>query len=354
MQRQSAAMAGVSALDVLKESTVVVADTGDVDAVGRFGPRDATTNPSLVLKAVRGASGGEQYVMPSIAAVAERVGRALDASSAEDVDAVVDDLTVRVGCAMLKLIPGRVSTEVDARLSFDAKASVEKAKALVALYEQQGVDTSSRVLLKLATTWEGCEACRELEASGLHCNMTLVFSPVQAMAAQDAGATLVSPFVGRILDWYVKNSPPGTDFSGPADPGVASVTHVFNALRAREAVNGAAKTEVMGASFRSAAQVMALRGCDLLTVSPALLGELASMDGAQYKASAPPLDAARAREAGEVPQAGMRPLDGPTFRALLNEQPMPTEKLAEGIRLFVADQRALVDIVAEAIREAQA
>lgn len=298
----------MNALEQLKQMTVVVADTGDLEAIRQYQPQDCTTNPSLILKAA-GLSGYSHLLD--------------EARALGDVEAAIDQLTVRIGTELTRLVPGYVSTEVDARLSFDADAMVHKARHLIALYAEQGVGRE-RILIKLATTWEGVQAARTLEAEGIRCNLTLVFSQEQAVAAAQAGAYLISPFVGRITDWYKKHT--GTaDYAPDQDPGVQSVRGIYRHFKTH-----GYPTVVMGASFRSAAQVRALAGCDRLTVSPALLGELAA-DTAPLEQVLTP-----------VPATATEPtLTEADFRWALAANPMANEKLAEGIRGFHEDTEKL-------------
>ncbi|OOV12432.1 transaldolase [Deinococcus sp. LM3] len=298
----------MNALEQLKQMTVVVADTGDLEAIRQYQPQDCTTNPSLILKAA-GLSGYAHLLD--------------EARALGDVEAAIDQLTVRIGTELTRLVPGYVSTEVDARLSFDADAMVEKARHLIALYAEQGVGRE-RILIKLATTWEGVEAARTLEAEGIRCNLTLVFSQEQAVAAAQAGAYLISPFVGRITDWYKKHT--GTaEYTPEQDPGVQSVRGIYRHFKTH-----GYPTVVMGASFRSAAQVRALAGCDRLTVSPALLGELAADTDPLEQALTP------------VPATATEPtLTEADFRWALAANPMANEKLAEGIRGFHEDTEKL-------------
>lgn len=298
----------MNALEQLKQMTVVVADTGDLEAIRQYQPQDCTTNPSLILKAA-GLSGYAHLLD--------------EARALGDVEAAIDQLTVRIGTELTRLVPGYVSTEVDARLSFDADAMVEKARHLIALYAEQGVGRG-RILIKLATTWEGVEAARTLEAEGIRCNLTLVFSQEQAVAAAQAGAYLISPFVGRITDWYKKHT--GTaEYTPEQDPGVQSVRGIYRHFKTH-----GYPTVVMGASFRSAAQVRALAGCDRLTVSPALLGELAADTDPLEQALTP------------VPATATEPtLTEADFRWALAANPMANEKLAEGIRGFHEDTEKL-------------
>ena len=316
-----------SALEgLLAAGTVVVADTGDPEAVAEHRPRDATTNPSLILKAQRAAGRGG-------ATLAAAVAEAREAGEA-GAEAVVDRLLVLYGSQILDLVPGRVSTEVDAKLSFDAGATVAKARKLIRLYEARGV-SRARVLIKLAATWEGVQACRILEAEGIHCNMTLVFSLTQAAACAEAGATLISPFVGRILDWFRQST--GRDFAPAEDPGILSVKACY-AYYQRHGYD----VEVMGASFRSVGEILELAGCPLLTISPALLTELREMEVDEVPVKLSP-------EAGKA--EGAEKLEGTEalFRYRLAMDAMASEKLNEGIRKFVADAEALERIAVEAI-----
>ncbi|NTX98908.1 transaldolase [Deinococcus sp. JMULE3] len=298
----------MNALEQLKQMTVVVADTGDLDAIRQYQPQDCTTNPSLILKAAT-LSGYANLLQ--------------DARAMDDVDAAIDFLTVAIGTELTKIVPGYVSTEVDARLSFDADAMVTKARHLIDLYAQQGVGRE-RILIKLATTWEGVQAARVLEAEGIRCNLTLVFNLAQAIAAAQAGAYLLSPFVGRITDWYKKAE--GKDsYPVDEDPGVKSVREIYHHFKTH-----GYPTVVMGASFRSAEQVKALAGCDRLTVSPQLLGELAADEGHLERVLTP--------EAATQTEPTLTEAD---FRWALASDPMATEKLAEGIRGFHADTEKL-------------
>ena len=311
----------MSSLDQLKKLTVVVADTGDFASMKAFAPRDATTNPSLILKAVQ---------MPEYKALLER---AVAENKGKPVADVVDALIVIFGTEILKVVPGRVSTEVDARLSFDTAASVAKARELIALYAKAGIP-KERVLIKLASTWEGIKAAEILEKEGIRCNLTLLFSFAQAVACAEAKVQLISPFVGRIYDWYKKST--GKEYVGAEDPGVQSVTKIYNYYK-----KFGYKTEVMGASFRNVGEIKALAGCDLLTISPALLDELAK--------SAEPLAPALTPAAAVASDLKQIHLDEKTFRWMHNEDAMATEKLAEGIRLFAIDGKKLDDLVAKAI-----
>ena len=304
-------------LEQLKSITTVVADTGDFEAIALYQPQDATTNPSLLLKAVQ----IEKYRPLAI----EAVKWAKDQGATDDVAAVAaDKLAVLIGAKLMEQVPGYVSTEVDARLSFDTMATVEKANHLLALYRDQGIDTS-RVLIKIAATWEGIQAARILEAQGIKTNVTLVFSFAQARASADAGAFLISPFVGRILDWY-KADQPDADFSGANDPGVQSVTRIYNYFKEH-----GYDTIVMGASFRNISEIQELAGCDRLTISPGLLDELANTD-AELPRKLTPVDSPKAAPAALTEQ---------TFRWDMNEDAMATDKLSQGIRQFAKDQVTL-------------
>jgi transaldolase len=301
-------------LDALKQFTTVVADTGDFHQFAAYAPRDATTNPSLILKAVQ-----KPEYAPLLADAVARYG-------SQGKDEVMNRLLVRFGCEILRLIPGRVSTEVDARLSFDTAATVARARRLIELYQAEGV-ARERVLIKIASTWEGIQAAAQLEREGIRTNLTLLFSFCQAVACGQAKVQLISPFVGRIYDWYKKQAGAAWDeaaMAGANDPGVLSVKRIYNHYKK----HGIA-TEVMGASFRNVGQITALAGCDLLTISPDLLAQLAATEAPLAKA----LDA-QAAQAMDLPAVQY---DEASFRFALNEDAMATEKLAEGIRAFVAD-----------------
>ena len=305
-------------LEALKAFTTVVADTGDFKQLAAFQPQDATTNPSLILKAVQ----KPEYAPLLKETVAAHRGKPLDE--------LVDRLLVRFGTEILSIIPGRVSTEVDARLSFDEDATYTRAERLIELYQAAGVPTD-RVLIKIASTWEGIRAAERLQQRGINCNLTRLFSFCQAVACGQARVQLISPFVGRIYDWYKKQAGAGWDeaaMAGANDPGVQSVTRIFNHYKR----HGIA-TEVMGASFRNAGQITALAGCDLLTISPELLAQLAATEAPLPRE----LDAAAAR-ALDLPPVQY---DEPAFRLALNQDAMATEKLAEGIRAFIADAEKL-------------
>ncbi len=297
-------------LDQLKQFTTVVADTGDFASMRAFAPRDATTNPSLILKAA---------TMPDYAWLVDKA--LADAGRGASLPAIIDQLLVLFGAEILKIVPGRVSTEVDARLSFDREGTIAKARAIVALYERAGLPRE-RVLIKIASTWEGIKAAEQLQREGINCNLTLLFSFAQAVACAEGGIKLISPFVGRILDWHKKAA--GRDFAGAEDPGVQSVTRIYNYYKK----HGHA-TEVMGASFRNKGEIIELAGCDLLTIAPTLLGELQ----AASEPIARKLDPKTAATA-DLPRVSF---DEKAFRFALNEDAMATEKTAEGIRLFSAD-----------------
>ncbi|HVT72687.1 MAG TPA: transaldolase [Lacunisphaera sp.] len=311
-------MNGPNQLDRLKQFTTVVADTGDFATLRQYAPQDATTNPSLILKAAG---------MPVYSPLVDQAVK--DAGAAAAADQIIDRLLVLFGTEILKIVPGRVSTEVDARLSFDREGSIAKAREIVALYEKAGVPRE-RVLIKLASTWEGIKAAERLQQEKINCNLTLLFSFAQAVACAEAKVRLISPFVGRILDWHKKNT--GRDFAPAEDPGVKSVTEIYTYFK-----KFGYATEVMGASFRNKGEILELAGCDLLTISPPLLQEL--------KASAEPverkLDPARAK-ATAVERVT---LDEKAFRYAFNADPMAVDKTAEGIRLFAADIVKLEQLV---------
>ena len=309
-----------SSLDQLKALTTVVADTGDFNAMRVYKPQDATTNPSLILKAVQ---------KPEYAALMAQVAAQHKGKS---IGELTDHLLVRFGTEILSVVPGRVSTEVDARLSFDSQATIAKAQTLIALYAAQGI-SKERVLIKVAATWEGIKAAEKLQSQGINCNLTLLFSFGQAVACADAGITLISPFVGRIYDWYKAKN--GIDYKGVDDPGVQSVQRIFRYFK-----KFGYPTEIMGASFRNTGQIVALAGCDLLTISPELLGQLAAANDAvpaqldSLSAKLQELERVRFDEKG--------------FRFELNEDAMASDKLSEGIRAFVADSRKLDGLIAAA------
>jgi transaldolase len=302
-------------LEQLKQHTVVVADTGDFEAMKAYKPQDATTNPSLILQ----ASQKDEYKSLVEKAVAD--GKASSLTGAALLDDVMDRLVVSFGLEILKIVPGRVSTEVDARLSFDTQANIDKARHLIGMYEKAGIGRE-RILIKIASTWEGIKAAEVLQKEGINCNLTLLFSLAQAVACAEGGIKLISPFVGRILDWYKKST--GQDYTATEDPGVQSVTQIYNYYK-----HFGYATEVMGASFRNKGEITELAGCDLLTISPGLLGELQASD----EALTPKLNAANAKSL-EIERIGS---DEKTFRWLFNEDAMATEKTAEGIRNFAKD-----------------
>ncbi|GGG50998.1 transaldolase [Pseudohongiella nitratireducens] len=316
-------MIAMNKLQALKQMTTVVADTGEFDAIRRFAPQDATTNPSLILNASR-LPQYEDLVSDAIA-YGQRIGSTLESR----VEAAIDKLSVNFGQRIVDVVPGYVSTEADAQLSFDTRGTIEKAHRLLELYDLAGVDTS-RILIKIASTWEGIEAARQLEQQGIKCNLTLLFGFCQAQACADAGVYLISPFVGRILDWYKAST--GQEYTAETDPGVLSVKRIYRYYKAH-----GYQTIVMGASFRNTGEIEALAGCDRLTISPALLEKLEA-------------------DAGELPQQlsadmpsddSREVLQQPGFRWALNEDAMATEKLSEGIRKFHADYLSLKQLLAE-------
>lgn len=307
-------------LDQLKQFTTVVADTGDFASMKAYAPQDATTNPSLILKAVQ----KDEYKALLLKAVKDNPGASIEA--------ITDRLLILFGLEILKIVPGRVSTEVDARLSFDSAATVAKARELIGLYEKAGIDRK-RVLIKIASTWEGIKAAEVLQKEGIRCNLTLLFSLAQAVACAEGGIQLISPFVGRILDWYKKST--GKDYAPAEDPGVVSVRAIYTYYK-----KFGYATEVMGASFRNIGEIRELAGCDLLTISPNLLQEL--------KDSSDPLPRKLDADAAKSADVKKLALDEKTFRWLMNEDAMATEKLAEGIRAFAADAVKLEKMIAEA------
>ncbi len=308
----------LSQLEQLKQMTTVVADTGDIEAIAKFHPQDATTNPSLLLKAA--ALPNYQHLLTN----AVNWAKSQTTDSKQQVIAAADKLSVLIGLEILKTVPGRISTEVDARLSFDTQASIKKAHELIAMYNEAGIK-NDRILIKLASTWEGIKAAEQLEKEGINCNLTLLFSFAQARACAEAGTYLISPFVGRILDWYKKDTG-RSEYPADEDPGVVSVTSIYNFYKTR-----GYKTVVMGASFRNIGEILALAGCDRLTISPQLMDELAnSTDSIERKL---------------VPQAtqlaNSSALTESEFRWQMNQDAMATEKLSEGIRNFAIDQEKL-------------
>ncbi|MFM7606574.1 MAG: transaldolase [Prosthecobacter sp.] len=308
-------------LDQLKQHTVVVADTGDFEAMKAYKPQDATTNPSLILQAAS---------KPEYKAIFDK---AVADGQAGGVDAVMDKLVVAFGLEILKIVPGRVSTEVDARLSFDIQGNIEKARQIIGAYESAGI-SRERILIKIASTWEGIKAAEILQKEGINCNLTLLFSLAQAVACAEGGIKLISPFVGRILDWHKKST--GKEYAPAEDPGVQSVTQIYNYYK-----HFGYTTEVMGASFRNKGEITELCGCDLLTISPGLLGELAASEDT----ITPKLNAANAKSL-QIPRIGS---DEKIFRWLFNEDAMATEKTAEGIRNFGKDIVKLETLVKAAL-----
>jgi transaldolase len=309
----------MSLLDSLKQYTTVVADTGDIESIAQYKPQDATTNPSLLFQAAQ----QKQYshlVEQSLAKAADAGG-----NQHEQTSAFMDELFVAFGLEILKIVPGRVSTEVDASLSFDTVATIDKAHRLIGLYEEAGVDRK-RVLIKIASTWEGIKAAEKLEREGIHCNLTLLFSFAQAVACAEAGVTLISPFVGRIYDYYKKEK--GSEIPADEDPGVASVTKIYNYYK-----KFGYKTQVMGASFRKVEQITHLAGSDLLTISPDLLAKLGATEGTLTPRLT--VETAKKSEGEKIH------LDEKAYRWLHNEDAMAVEKLSDGIRKFNADARKL-------------
>lgn len=317
-------------LDQLRKMTIVVADSGDFETIAQYQPRDTTTNPSLLFKAAQ---------MPRYRSLVEEAIASAQSDTADptqQMEAVIDRLFVAFGKEILQIIPGRVSTEVDAHLSFDTEGTIKKARQLISLYEADGIDRK-RILIKIASTWEGIRAAERLEKEGIHCNLTLLFGFAQAVACAEAGVTLISPFVGRIHDWYLKDrglkSIPPTD-----DPGVHSVTQIYNYFK-----KFGYRTEVMGASFRNIGEITELAGCDLLTIAPELLDELHKTEGTLTRKLA--VETAKAQKLEKVH------LDEKTFRWMLNEDAMATEKLAQGIRNFAADLNKLKEFVARSLKQ---
>ena len=312
-------------LDQLKQYTTVVADTGDFRQMEEYAPQDATTNPSLILSAAK---------VPEYRPILEKVVldmKDVPLSGSILAGELMNRVIVAFGLEILKRVPGRVSSEVDARLSFDTQATIGKAHEIIHLYEQAGVERE-RVLIKIASTWEGICAARELEKEGIHCNLTLLFSLVQAVACAEAGVRLISPFVGRILDWYSKNT--GESYTSETDPGVLSVRSIYHYYK-----KYGYPVQIMGASFRNTGEILALAGCDLLTISPVLLGELSTGQGTVNCELTPTVSATM-----DIPRV---PSDEKSFRFLMNEDAMATEKTAEGIRRFSADIRKLENMLLE-------
>jgi transaldolase len=308
----------MSLLDSLKRYTTVVADTGDIEAIAEYRPQDATTNPSLLLKAAQQPR--YRHLVDAALGEAER-----ESDETARTEAFMDHLSIAFGGEILKIVPGRVSTEVDARLSFDTDGTIQKARHLIALYERAGINRE-RILIKVGSTWEGIRAAERLEREGIHCNLTLLFSLAQAIACAEAGVTLISPFVGRIYDWHKKAR--GAEIAADEDPGVASVTRIYNYFKKFDY-----KTQVMGASFRKVDQIVHLAGCDLLTIAPELLEELQNAPGEIV----PRLTPHSAKASSEVRVH----LDEKTYRWMHNEDQMAVEKLSEGIRRFNEDARKL-------------
>lgn len=318
-----------SELVQLKKMTTIVIDTGDIEAVKKFKPTDSTTNPSLILNAY------EKPEYKSLVEDAVLYSKKKARSPGEQMSLLMDKLFVNVGCEILKYVPGRVSTEVDARLSFDVEGSIAKAQSLISLYKEMGIE-KERVLIKLASTWEGGLAAKQLEKMGIHCNMTLMFSMPQAIHCAKCNATLISPFVGRILDWFKKSE--GVSGYAPAeDPGVKSVTSIFNYYK-----KFGIKTQIMGASFRNKEEILELAGCDLLTIAPQFLDELQTTQKPLQRKLDP--EKAKNMDIKEIN------LDEKTFRLMLNEDAMATEKLSEGIRNFAKDARKLEKILRDAYK----
>jgi transaldolase len=314
----------------LKQYTTVVADTGDIEAIARHRPQDATTNPSLLFYAA------QMPVYRHLVEEATELALERRGSHEETAEEFIDRLFVLFGCEILKVVPGRVSTEVAARLSFDTEATITKARKLISFYEKAGV-SRERVLIKIASTWEGIRAAEQLEKEGIHCNLTLLFSFAQAVACAEAGVTLISPFVGRIYDWYKKEHG-GAEISPDQDPGVASVARIYNYYK-----KYGYKTQVMGASFRNVTQIVRLAGSDLLTISPELLDQLERTDGVVDRV----LDPLKAKQSKEE----RLHLDEKTFRWMHNEDAMATEKLAEGIRKFNSDATHLQEYALSQVAE---
>lgn len=319
-----------SKLEQLRSMTVVVADSGDIEAVARLKPVDCTTNPSIVLKAIGTPAFADKF--KEAVAWGEKQSGNPDAVVA----AVADRLAISVGAALAELVPGRVSTEVDADLSFNTEASIAKAHSIIAAYKERGIERD-RILIKLASTWEGIRAAEVLQSEGIDCNLTLLFSQAQAIACAEAKVFLISPFVGRILDWHKKAT--GQDYTAETDPGVISVRNIYNYYKA----NGI-QTIVMGASFRNTGEIEALAGCDRLTIAPNLLDELDKADGKLERKLSPE----------NFKAEPIQSLDEPSFRWMLNEDQMATEKLSDGIRAFAKDLHALRDLVRKELRHAAA
>lgn len=325
MESGRSTKAATNQLDQLKRFTKVVADTGDFGTLKEYAPQDATTNPSLIFKAAQ---------MPEYKSLLEKAisdGKRTGASGEDLIEQIMDRVLIVFGAEILKIVPGRVSTETDADLAFDTEALLKKARTFISLYQQQGIGRE-RILIKLASTWEGIKAAEVLQKEGINCNMTLLFSMAQAVACAQVKARLISPFVGRILDWYKKSA--GKDFAPAEDPGVLSVKEIYTYYK-----KFGHDTEVMGASFRNKGEILELAGCDLLTISPQLLGEL--------KNSSDPLERKLSPESSRQQNVQRIDLDEKKFRWMLNENAMATEKLSEGIRLFNADAKKLEQYIAK-------
>lgn len=314
-------------LDQLKKFTTVVADTGDFESIKKYAPQDATTNPTLIFKAVQ----LDEYRPLLEKAIADSKGSSLSGPVLHK--KIIDDLLIAFGSEILKIVPGRVSTEVDARLSFDVEATIQKARYLIGLYEKRGIGRE-RILIKIASTWEGAHAAEVCEKEGIHCNLTLMFSLPQAIACAEAKVTLISPFVGRIYDYYKATT--GKEYHGAEDPGVQSVDKIYTYYK-----KFGYRTQVMGASFRNTGQILELAGSDLLTISPELLEELQNSDAPVTRKLDP--------EAAKKSSVEKIALDEKTFRWMLNEDAMATDKLADGIRKFAADIVKLEAIIAKAL-----
>ncbi|WP_035355006.1 transaldolase [Edaphobacter aggregans] len=317
-------------LESLKRYTIVVADTGDIEAIAKHKPQDATTNPSLLFHAAQMPA--YRHFVDECAKIAGKVGGGHERMAEE----FIDRLFVMFGCEILKVVPGRVSTEVPARLSFDTAGTIEKAHKLISLYKEKGVDQEC-ILIKIASTWEGIRAAELLEKEGIHCNLTLLFSFAQAVACAEAGVRLISPFVGRIYDWYKKEHG-GSEIPADQDPGVASVARIYNYYK-----KYGYKTQIMGASFRNVNQIIRLAGSDLLTISPELLGQLEQQEGTMERSLSP--------ETAKASQEERLHLDEKSFRWMHNEDAMATEKLAEGIRKFNSDARHLQEFALSTVAQ---
>ena len=321
--------AKLSQLEQLKKFTIVVADTGDFESIKDYKPQDATTNPSLIYAATQ----KEKYVHLLDETIADRKNSGL--SGAAQIEDIIEHLLVKFGCEILKIVPGRVSTETDARYSFDTEGSINKARQLIKLYKERGIGPE-RVLIKIASTWEGINAAEQLQKEGIKCNLTLMFSLPQAVRCAEAKVQLISPFVGRIYDWYKAHEK--RDYTGPEDPGVQSVREIYTYYK-----KFGHKTEVMGASFRNVSQILELAGCDALTISPELMKELSD--------STEPVERKLDPEKAKAARVDRLDLDEKKFRWLLNENAMATEKLSEGIRKFAADIVKLEKVVASKLEK---